>query len=96
MSEEDTNATTDLQDAVVRLEEDQELDDELIPDELARPEGGLVDHQGTVRSAKGVEPGSSGHLGAFDTEVTPTSTPVPGKGGDPDADRNPADETPGG
>lgn len=95
MSDED-KTTTDLEQAVVRLEDDQDLQDEIVPDKLARPEDGLVNHEGTVRSAKGVEPGTSGHLGAFDTEVTPTSTPVPGKGGDPDADRDPTDETPGG
>lgn len=96
MSENTADATADLQEAAERLERDQNLEAELVPDELVRPDGGLVDHQGTVRSAEGVKPGSTGYLGALDTEVTPTQTPVPGKGGDPDADRDPAQETPGG
>ncbi len=30
-----------------------------------------ISHDGSVRSGAGVEPGTSGHLGAVDTEVTP-------------------------
>ncbi|HWG85775.1 MAG TPA: hypothetical protein VNT60_09865 [Deinococcales bacterium] len=95
MSERD-DATNNIQEAAERFQRDMQLEDELVPRELRQPEGGLVNHQGESRSTEGIEPGSSGYLGAVDTEVTPTATPVPGRGGDPESDIDPADETPGG
>ena len=60
-----------------------------------------VSHDGSVRSGADVRPGTSGHLGAVDTEVTPIMPPVRGPAdlvGDEESDNSidPADEiTPG-
>lgn len=65
------------------------------PAGTVRPEG-LTDKDGEAVSAEGITPGDTSHLGAVETDVTATATPVPGGGGNPDAPTSPADETPGG
>lgn len=54
-----------------------------------------VSHDGAARSGQGVKPGDTGHLGALDTENTPTRDPPPGDSGDPSGG-DPTKETPGG
>jgi hypothetical protein len=49
----------------------------------------LTTHEGTERDAQSADPGSSSHLGAVDTEVTPITPPMSGPDdlvGDEDVD----------